>query len=192
MAYTFRPDINSNLNTQRASSLLNDQQNVGIDNTADKNTPVKGLVMSSTNIKIKCNDKLVGMIQSFNVSENRSVNKLQSVGVEGVIQAVPGNTNGGSISAQRVALYGQRIYDALGIENWSGDPKKLFSTLKDQRLPFEIYVEINTPEGMPSYVEVYQDCWISSYKKSYTVQNITVNEDVTIQYANVINQDING
>lgn len=190
MNYSFSPDINSKLNTQRASSILDENQNIGVDKVSDKHTPIKGLITSSTNIKIKCNGKLVGMIQSFNVSENRNVNKLQSIGVEGVVQAVPGNTTGGSISAQRVALYGERIYDALGIEGWNGDSKKLFSTLKDQRLPFEIFVEINTPEGMPSYVEVYQDCWISSYKKSYTVQNVTVNEDVTIQYATVTNEDL--
>lgn len=189
MAYSFKPDINSQLNTQRASSILKEQQNLGIDNA---DYPVKGLATASTNIKIKCNGRLVGMIQSFNISENRAVNKLQSVGVEGVIQAVPSNTNGGSISAQRIALYGERVYDALGIENWSGDPKRLFSTLKDQRLPFEIEVQTNTPDGMPSYVETYQDCWIASYKKSYTVQNITVSEDVTIQYADVNIEYANG
>lgn len=186
MAYQFDEKINSGLNTQRASSLLNRSQNIGIDNDiAGTDNSVKGLAAASTNVKIRCNGRVVGMIQSFNISEARTVNKLQSVGVEGVIQAVPSNTNGGQISAQRIALYGERIYDALGMDKWSGESKKLFSTLKDQRLPFEIEVKTETPDGMPSYIEVYQDCWISSYKKSFTVQNITVSEDVTIMYADV-------
>lgn len=189
MSYTFKPDINSNLNTQRASSILSDQQNLGADITT---YPVKGLAVASTNIKIKCNDRIVGMIQSFNISENRTVNKLQSVGVEGVIQAVPNNTNGGTIQAQRIALYGERIYDAFGIDNWNGDSKKLFSTLKDQRLPFEIEVHTVTPDGMPMYVETYQDCWLATYKKSYAVSTITVSEDVTIQYADVRIEYLNG
>lgn len=188
MAYTFDKNINSRLNTQRASSILNEEQNLGI----DKGYPVKGLAVASTNIKIRCNDRVIGMIQSFNIAENRTVNKLQSIGVEGVIQAVPSNTNGGSITAQRIALYGEKIYDAFGIDDWSGDSKKLFSTLKDQRLPFEIEVETVTPDGMPSYRETYLDCWISSYKKSFTVQTITVSEDVTIQYADVNIEYANG
>lgn len=178
------------LSTQRASSLLNQQQNLGNDIQTDKNKAVKGLATASTNISIICNNRVIGMIQSFNISEQRNVTKLQSIGVEGVIQAVPGNTNGGSIQAQRVALYGERIYDALGMTDWNAhDPsgfKKIFSTLKDQRVPFEIRVQTKQPGTNERYYEeVYQDCWISSYKKSYTVQNITVSEDVTIMYADV-------
>lgn len=188
-SYPFNSGTNDpELNTQRASSLLSAEENTGIySKTNLKDEAVRGLAVASTNISIICNDRVIGMIQSFNISEQRTVTKLQSIGIEGVIQAVPGNTNGGSIQAQRVALYGERIYDALGVGNWSqSSSNKLFSTLKDQRVPFEIVVETKLPEGLGgAYREVYKDCWISSYKKSYTVQNITVSEDVTIMYADV-------
>lgn len=187
--YTFTPATNNpTLNTQRASQLLSAEENTGVySKTNFQDEPVRGLAVASTNISIICNDRVIGMIQSFNISEQRTVTKLQSIGVEGVIQAVPGNTNGGSIQAQRVALYGERIYDALGVNQWSqSSNSKLFSTLKDQRVPFEIVVETKLPEGLGgAYRETYKDCWISSYKKSYTVQNITVSEDVTIMYADV-------
>ena len=159
--YSFNAGTNDpELNTQRASSLLNAEQNTGIySKTNLKDEAVRGLAVASTNISIICNNRVIGMIQSFNISEQRTVTKLQSIGIEGVIQAVPGNTNGGSIQAQRVALYGERIYDALGVGNWSqSSSNKLFSTLKDQRVPFEIVVETKLPEGLGgSYREVYKD-----------------------------------
>jgi hypothetical protein len=176
---------NTMLNTQRATENLTEK---GYQNDLSKisNSNTNGLLQTSTNIFIRANNKNIGMIQSFNVSESRTVTKLQSIGIEGVTQAAPQNTKGGSISAQRVALYGERIYDAFKIDTVA----PMFKTLKDQRIPFEI--QVLTVNGQKSdgsasyYVETYVDCWLSSYKKSYTVSNVTVSEDVSIAYADVI------
>lgn len=196
----FNEYTNGFLNTQRATQNLTEkghQNDLGKINTSDTN----GLAVTYTNVYIRANNQNVGMIQSFNVSENRTVNKLQAIGVEGVIQAVPQNTNGGQITAQRVALYGERLYDAFKIQSTTKAPGNsttssnkpsttIFKTLKDQRIPFEIQVLTvagTNSEGQATfYTETYVDCWISSYKKSYTIQNITVSEDVTIMYADVI------
>ncbi len=185
MAFDFDASTNTMLNTQRATMNLTEkgyQNNLSKIDSANTN----GLLQTSTNIYLRANNINVGMIQSFNISESRSVNKLQSIGVEGVIQSVPQNTNGGSISASRVALYGERLYDAFKIDTTA----PMFKTLKDQRIPFE--VQALTVSGMKSdgsasyYTETYVDCWLSSYKKSYSVSNITVSEDVSIVYADVI------
>lgn len=189
---------NGFLNTQRATENLTEK---GYQNDLNKidSSNTNGLAATYTNVYIRANNQNIGMIQSFNISESRTVNKLQSIGVEGVIQAVPQNTNGGQITAQRVALYGERLYDALKVQSTTkaattvaSNSKKttVFKTLKDQRIPLEI--QVLTVAGKDSqgqlsyYTETYVDCWISSYKKSYTVQNITVSEDVTIMYADVI------
>lgn len=71
--------------------------------------------MTSTNIFIYSNGCIVGMIQSFNISESRNINKLQAIGWEGVVQAVPSNTNGGTLSVNRIALYESSIWNALGL-----------------------------------------------------------------------------
>lgn len=181
----FDGTTNTMLNTQRATENLTEK---GYQNDLSKinSSNTNGLLQTYTNIFIRANNTNIGMIQSFNVSESRTVNKLQSIGVEGVIQSAPQNTKGGSISAQRVALYGERLYDAFKIDTSSS----MFRTLKDQRIPFEI--QVLTTNGIKSdgstsyYTETYVDCWLSSYKKSYTVSNITVSEDVSIAYADVI------
>ena len=188
------------LNTQRATENLTEkgyQNDLSQINSSDTN----GLVVASTNVFIRANNINVGMIQSFNVSESRSVTKLQSIGLEGIAQAAPQNTNGGTISANRIALYGERLYDAFKMKSssmntnnsgntYNANNATIFKTLKDQRTPFEI--QVLTVSGADQngsirfYTETYVDCWITSYKKSYTVQNITVSEDVSMVYADII------
>src|SRR5574344_391530 len=77
--------------------------------------------MTSTNIFIYSNGCIVGMIQSFSVNETRNVNKLQAIGWEGVVQAVPSNSNGGTLNVNRIALYESTIWNALGLTT-SGVP----------------------------------------------------------------------
>ena len=103
------------LNTQRGidEKLLKKPYN---DLMSVDNSDANGLAVTSTNIRIKANDITIGMIQSFSVSENRDVTKVQSVGIEGVTQAVPQNYKGGTIQATRVAMYGSRFYDAFKME----------------------------------------------------------------------------
>lgn len=179
------------LNTQRGidEKLLKKPYN---DLMSVDNSDANGLAVTSTNIRIKANDITIGMIQSFSVSENRDVTKVQSVGIEGVTQAVPQNYKGGTIQATRVAMYGSRFYDAFKMEQYMGQQYEgynVFKTLKDQRLPFEIRVDqtmTNGGENGKQYTETYIDCWISSYKKNYSVSNITISESVSIAYADCL------
>ena len=74
-----------------------------------------GKLQTSTNIFIYANDAVVGMIQSFSISESRTINKLQAIGWEGVVQSVPSNTNGGQLQVSRIALYESNLWNALGL-----------------------------------------------------------------------------
>ena len=213
------------LNTQRAGgiegarAIENDVTNI---NTGNDN----GIALATTNIFIYANGVPIGMLQSFNVSESRTVNKLQSIGWEGVVQQVPANTNGGTLNVSRMALYESNLGRALGLTDTgeAGSPlghkihqfgrnvpgatgsdfhevgldedgkrvsdNVVFSTLRDQRIPFEILVKtpIN-PRGRlnePTYFEErYVDCWIQQYGKTYQVGTITVTETATISYGDV-------
>ena len=188
--------INSKLNTQRGiDQKLNKTPVPDLDLTQIKTPNDNGMLVTSTNVKINGIDPsgkkvMIGMIQSFSVSETRNVTKLQSIGIEGVTQAVPENYKGGTINAQRVALYGKRLYDVFRMEDYSGEDDDVFKTLTQQRFPFEIVYETrrdgNKDGDGAVYTETYIDCWISSYKKNYQTSNITISEQVTIAYAEVI------
>lgn len=182
-----------------ASNKLNTQRGIGenllkkpYNNLQEINSPnANGMLVTSTNIRLKANDVTIGMIQSFSVSQSRDVTKLQQIGAEGVAQAVPQNYKGGTLQCSRVALYGSRFYDAFKMEEYSGEDTKdiCFKTLKDQRLPFDVvYEQSATNQGLEGkmYRETYISCWLSSYKANYTVSNITVSENVSIAFADVI------
>jgi hypothetical protein len=104
---------NRYLNTHRATR--NDVKSQQNDMTQLTSADTNGLALTSTNIFIYANQNIVGMIQSFNISESRTIDKLNAIGVEGVIQAVPENTNGGSLDVQRIALYSSNLWAALGL-----------------------------------------------------------------------------
>lgn len=197
-------DGHNRFNTQRAYGMNpgsardgspTDGTNYGhetVGNSAGDNIS-NGLLQASTNILIKSFGETIGMIQSFSMSENRNINKLQAVGFEGVVQAVPSNTNGGQLSVTRIAMYNTKLADIFGINEThsayvSGTSEKhdapYFVTLRNQRIPFEIEVHTPTSNGVGDsatwQIDTYVDCWLSSWSKSYSVQQIYVTENATI------------
>lgn len=196
----YKSSSNNNLNTYRASGMV------------DMSTSPGGIAITTTNIEIHSNGMKVGFIQSCSPSESRNIVKVQELGTEGVVQAVPGNTTGGQLSISRLALYNSSIFKALGLtpSGTYGDPasqyssytssadstynvgagKNPFKTLKDQRVPLEVKIKIRKPKDMNGGVdgwmeEIYVDCWLASYSKTIASSTITVTESATIQYSDV-------
>lgn len=190
---------NKNLNTYRASGMVDMANNPG------------GIAITTTNIEVWANGMKVGFIQSASPSESRNIVKVQELGTEGVVQAVPGNTTGGQLSISRFALYNSNLWNALGLTpsgqfnnpatqygayNSSADGnynvgagKNPFKTLKDQRVPLEIKIKTRKPIDYAGtdgwYEEAYVDCWLSSYSKTIASNTITITEQATIQYSDV-------
>lgn len=106
---------NTSTNTHRAGGMPGMENHNLFNPALNNNVQSDGLAQTSTNIFIYSNGSIVGMIQSFTINENRNVTKLQAIGYEGVVQAVPGNTNGGTLSVSRIALYQSNLWGALGL-----------------------------------------------------------------------------
>jgi hypothetical protein len=103
---------NTGLSTQRA---FQNEIKPAVNDLMPQDPNDNALLQTSTNIFVYAQGAIVGMIQSFAISESRTINKLQAIGWEGVVQAVPSNTNGGQISVSRLALYESNIWSALGL-----------------------------------------------------------------------------
>lgn len=185
------------MNTHRASGMTEVGDNGG------------ALAITSTNIYVYSNGMKVGFIQSASPSESRNIVKIQELGTEGVIQSVPSNTNGGQITVSRFAVYNGNLFSALGLTRGGGFVGKQdsdtsnsssiqdstyrtfgnpFKTLKDQRVPLEIQIKTRMPAGDTQawLIDTYLDCWLSSYSKSIAAGTITVTEQATIQYSDVL------
>ena len=199
-------DSNNNLNTQRASGMPEYLAD-------DKVTPIGGnLVVTTTNIEVWANGQKIGFVQTFNPSENRTIIKVKELGTEGVVQSVPSNTLGGQVALTRLALYNSNLYNALGLtptgkfttrdsQNPTQKPGSAsditansnyrtygnpFKTLKDQRVPLEFMVKTKMPNSTSYIIETYLDCWLATYSKTIAAQTITITENATIQYSDVI------
>ena len=152
----FPSKVNKMLNTQRATGM----PEIG-DNSAT-------LPITSTNVEVYANNMRVGIVQEFTPSESRTITPIQELGTEGVVQILPQNTNGGTISLRRFALFNSTLANAIGLTRTGqfmpandsdyvygtastmdatsrtyGNP---FKTLKDQRVPLEFKVKVRLPD----------------------------------------------
>jgi len=192
--YKNNDEQGSNLRTNTHRAVRNDIKTPTgfVPTTSDSN----GLLQTSTNIFIYANDSIVGMIQSFNITENRTINKLQAIGYEGVVQAVPSNTNGGQLNVSRIALYNSNIWNALGLttdgkaENpvgamvhtsgsnttmgtdspisGSSSAGVVFKTLRDQRVPLEVQVRTRKNGSGSGSDNFYIETYIDCWLSSYS------------------------
>ena len=192
------PETNKQLNTYRASGM------------AEFGDDVPTMAITSTNIEVFANGMRVGFVQSFSPSESRPIIKVQELGTEGVVQSVPSNTQGGQLSIARFAVYNGNLFNAIGgtttgkfmdadlsySNNHNRGEHGIFSnpfkTLKDQRVPLEFKVKTIMPTGTSDvpqyYVETYLDCWLSSYSRTIAANTITITENATVQYSDVVSE----
>ena len=189
------PETNKMLNTYRASGM------------SEFGDDIPTMAITTTNIQVYANGMRVGFVQSFNPSESRNIVKVQELGTEGVVQAVPGNTNGGQLQISRFAVYNGNLFNAVGGTDTgkytspgdmydgnypqnNGIFSNPFKTLKDQRVPLEFKVKTIMPTGTADtpqyYVETYLDCWLASYSKTIAANTITITESATVQYSDVV------
>ena len=206
--HAYDSSVNNNLNTQRATGITPmEGQNSGDDG--------RYLAALSTNISVYANEQRVGFIQDLSPSESRTITPIQELGTEGVVQMVASNTNGGTLSCSRVAVYNSSLFNALGLTgkgvftnptdgtfnttlaSYEGHeilPKNVnntisnpFKTLKDQRVPIEIKIMQRQPgsNAAPTY-ETYIDCWLTAYGKTISSSTISITETATISYSDII------
>jgi hypothetical protein len=143
-------------------------------------------ITTYTNISVFLRGIKVGVIQNISRSESRGMNPVQELGTENVVQILPENTKGGTISIERMALYRDKFHQLLGSVDGQLDNRgDIFNNLFQQRVPFEIQVSTRTPSGQ-STTETYVDVWLSDYRKSVAVGQIQISESVTANYAFVI------
>lgn len=190
-SYAYSSDTNKSLNTARAS---------GVPNIGENGAKI---AVASTNISIFSNGMRIGFVQTFSPSEQRTITPIHELGTEGVIQMAAGNTNGGTLALSRIAIYNSNLWNALGLtrtgqfvtpgavsstgtkDTTYATYSNPFKTLKDQRVPLEIKVVTNQPSGA-IYAETYIDCWLQQYSKAVTSQTITISENCTMTYSDIV------
>lgn len=129
----------------------------------------------STQILILVNNEPVGAVQSFAETQTRSIKKINEVGTDGIIEAVPERSTEISLRVDRIVFDGLSITQAFS---------RGFRNIQAQRIPFDIVViDQYTGTDNDAVITTYQNCWFGSISKTYSAEGfvITENADITVE-----------
>ena len=127
----------------------------------------------SYSYSVKCNGQIIGVLQGFNPSSDRRLERVREIMNEArdTVEIVPGRTDF-TISITRLETYAADMLQALGF------PKT--ATLDMLQTPIDIIEEIQGPTAAQRRVISYNKCWIQSINKTIQEGNITVSQSVVI------------
>lgn len=126
----------------------------------------------STQILIKVDNEPVGAIQSINITQNRGLQRIPEVGLDGILEIVPNKATEYSATITRIYFDRLRLPEAF---------KRGFINIKSQLIPFDIQIMDRTNgdnEGL--VVHTLENCWFSAYSPRYQAENFIIQEEATI------------
>jgi hypothetical protein len=131
----------------------------------------------STQIIIMVNNEPVGAVQSFQESQDRSIERVFEVGLDGTVELVPTKPAEIGLRVSRIVYDGLSITEAMA---------RGFRNVQAQRIPFDIVViDQYTGTADDAVITTYQNCWFESISKSYESGNFIITEDASIKVENI-------
>jgi len=156
----------------------------------------------------------LGVVATFDPSEARTIEPVRGIGFgDQIAELVPGVTDPMTISITRTALYLSNIYQVFG---YKSGVDGIARSLKHHRWPFDIQqelvfsafasesntsatnylddIDVQLTDELQQYNEqalltFYEACWISDYSVSYASDAALVQETVTINVSDIL-QDV--
>lgn len=149
------------------------------------------MTQNPANHQIVCRGNVVGMVQGFSMSENKTVTPIFSLGVEGPVTTAVGNYGGGTLNTPLVAIYDITPLEAFGITDSGGGVGGLRAlprliSLSQQREPVDIRSVIYTPAEGQEEIETYRNCWVTSYGKSVNVTGAMVSVNCAWRFEKIV------
>jgi hypothetical protein len=127
----------------------------------------------STQMIIMVGNEPVGAVQSFNISQNRSLKEVTEIGTDGIIEIVPQSANKVSLKINRMYFDGISLPEAFS---------RGFRNLQSQRIPFDIVViDQTTGTGDNAIIETYHNCWFESLSQNFSSDNYTIVQDASVR-----------
>ena len=144
----------------------------------------------------------IGVLQTFNYSESRSVDAVRSIGFgDRIVELVPGMTEPMEIRFTRTLLYTSSIIQELG---YKGGIDGLVRSLRQHRWPFDLEQQLvmsdlaaplvvanqnNNQTAAQSRVLItrFLACWLDNYTIDFSSDNALVMEDSGGKATDVIN-----
>lgn len=139
--------------------------------------PPETNVRTSHSVSIKVNGKTIGLINGWNPSMSRQISPIYELDAESsglVLENVPGNVQGLTVSIQRYDIWPTRMEEAFGTTN--------LDMLAGQRSPFTVQESWKSPDGKMEVWE-YTGCWFSQIGRNIRSDDTRiVNVSATLSY----------
>lgn len=137
----------------------------------------------STQIIIKSGTETVGAIQSLSVKQNRPLERVKEIGLDGTLEITPRALTEVTLDVQRV------VFDQLSVSEAFA---RGFINIQSQRIPFEILVIDRTAgDDSLSVVHRYTNCWFTSMNIDYKADNYIIMQNASI-WAETVSTTRNG
>ena len=131
----------------------------------------------STQIIIMVNNEPVGAVQSFKESQDRTIERVFEIGLDGTVELVPTKPAEIGLSVSRI------VYDGLSLTE---SMARGFRNVQAQRIPFDIVViDQYTGTDDDAVITTYENCWFESIGKTYDASNFIITEDASIKVENI-------
>ena len=127
----------------------------------------------STQIIIMVNNEPVGAMQSFDVSQSRSLDSIKEIGTDGIVEIVPNGAVTIGLTLKRTVFDGLSLPEAFS---------RGFRNLSAQRIPFDIVViDQYTGTGDDALITTYHGCWFKTLNRNYSADNYVLIEDASAE-----------
>ncbi len=113
-------------------------------------------VAVSTTVQVIINGVFVGVVQSLEPSQTRTTTAVRGIGIgDRQLQRV-WNLSEYTVNFQRMALFDQFLFDALGYPS-------SFRMISELRAPITIMEQILFPDNSGQRNTFYRDCYLNNY-----------------------------
>lgn len=151
----------------------------------------------STQILVQVDGQSVGAIQTIQVQQNRTLNRIKEIGTDGTIEIVPNSAAEVSLDITRLVfdrkslpeafargflnIHAQRvpfdivIYDFTSAQSDPSDPTAVDASTLDPSSAFDASL---TAEGVVTHV--YENCWFTSLSTSFSASEYVISQSASV------------
>ena len=172
------------------NDYMNKDQHVdtSIDNNAFLSSARCVIYASAPSKNSKSTFKPIGVIQSFEHSENRGVERIFELGSD-VPYLVPGRTNG-ALNLSRVMLSGKDLLNVIYGNDQAETQEGWMKSIKDISKPIDLlfvaYTNTNGKDGKPKmFYRQFTNCVIQARQEQISAGTITITEGLRIIYEKI-------
>lgn len=134
----------------------------------------------STQVTILVNNQPVGAVQSMQINQSRSIQRVGEVGLDGTLELVPNQIPTLDLTVDRIVFDKLRLPEAFA---------RGFVNIKSQLVPFDILV-LDRSGGGPDQQGViktqFVNCWFKTYNYTYKQGDFIIAENATIACEDIV------